>query len=229
MNKEELRIILIVKKLFCLIPKIVNVCKYEQMCVKAGEYFLQGIFAQIFVGLGVECPAQQNHQSCSIFAPTSMRHFDSLLFTIGAILALSGCQAGSIYEQKVSFPAKGWSADSAYVFQFPIADASASYDILYHIRHDLDYPYYNLFIQAELSDSAGNGLVVDKHEMILLDAETGKPLGSGLGGVYSKDFIALARVHFPKPGIYKAKVSQFMREPWLAGIKDFALQVKKSE
>lgn len=158
-----------------------------------------------------------------------MRYFKSLFFAFIAIFAFAGCQLGSIYEQKVSFPAKGWSADSAYIFHFPIEDASASYDIVYHIRHDLDYPYYNLFIQAELSDSAGNGLVVDKYEMILLDAETGKPLGSGLGGVYSKDFIALARVHFPKSGMYKAKVSQFMREPWLSGIKDFALQVKKSE
>jgi gliding motility-associated lipoprotein GldH len=109
-----------------------------------------------------------------------------------------------------------------------VEDTAQPYDIIYRIRYDLDYPYYNLYVKFAVTDSGGKVYYQDRHELVLLDAQTGKPLGTGLGGVYEKEFTAIQKIHLSKKGLYKIKISQYMRLNSLPGIHEFGIRISPS-
>jgi gliding motility-associated lipoprotein GldH len=146
-----------------------------------------------------------------------------------ALAALVGCGPSRVYEQGFPIANKTWSADSTLVFNIDIEDSTKAYDLFYHVRYDLDYPYYNLYVRVQILDSTGKEQYADRHELVLLDPQTGKPLGSGLGGVYSKEFTALQRIHFPTKGVYKVRIGQYMRQTSLPGLHEFGVRLSESE
>ena len=169
----------------------------------------------------------------NIFAPMSTSEarpdfraiwFAAILFWLVAVL--SACDPGRVYEQNIRLPAQGWSKDSVYGFKFRIDDVSQKYNFLYHLRYDLNYPYYNFYIKMSIVDSLNNPLMEDRHEMVLMDPETGKPRGTGLGGVFNQDFTGLTNVRFTKPGLYKFRAVQYMRTSPVPGLQGFGLRVE---
>ena len=153
-----------------------------------------------------------------------------LLFGLLSIAILaSSCQEADIYQDNIDFTTAGWDADSAYVFKVRIDNERSAYDIIYHVRHNLDYPFYNLYIKYTVADSAGNEYLTDRQQVTLLDEQTGKPRGSGLGGIYGKDFMGIQGIRFRNPGLYRFKVMQYMRRDPLPGIVSFGIQVKEQE
>jgi gliding motility-associated lipoprotein GldH len=44
-----------------------------------------------------------------------------------------------------------------------------------------------------------------------MDAKSGKPLGSGSSDTYDLQTLVMDNVRFSKPGIYKLKLTQYMR------------------
>jgi gliding motility-associated lipoprotein GldH len=145
------------------------------------------------------------------------------------VLITSCSGIGSVYEQVVDLPGHTWPEKTQLTFNIPVEDTKKKVDILYHIRYDLDYPYYNLYVKFSLEDSLGQVLYADRHELTLMEPESGRPLGSGIGGVYSKDFTALKAVRFAKTGQYKLKIRQYMRQEVLAGVYAFGVRVKDAE
>lgn len=175
-------------------------------------------------------------EQTNIFAPMSpseaspnfrVLRFFAILFWLVAVL--SACDPGRVYEQNIRLPQQGWSKDSVYGFKFRIDDISQKYNFLYHLRYDLNYPYYNFYIKMTIVDSLNNKLMEDRHEMVLMDPETGKPRGTGLGGVFNQDFTGLTNVKFTRPGLYKFRAVQYMRTSPVPGIQGFGLRVETGE
>ena len=139
------------------------------------------------------------------------------------------CGPSRVYEQDFPLTGDTWQQDSALIYKVQIDDPARAYDLFYHVRYDLDYPYYNLYVKLSVEDSAGTELFGDRHELILMDPQTGKPTGSGLGGVYDKEFTAQQRLRFRKAGVYRVRLAQYMRVATLPGMHEFGIHVAESE
>lgn len=138
-----------------------------------------------------------------------------VLFKISIVvfsLALISCDDKRVFEENNDFAGKVWYVDSLQVFKFKVEDISKPYNLLVNVRNSENYPYYNLFIRYYLQDSTGQEIKSQQTELILMEPTTGKPLGDGLGDIYSHKFEILKNFSFPKTGTYIIKLKQYMRQ-----------------
>lgn len=163
------------------------------------------------------------------FLAKSMMRISAFILLIVLGISFPGCGPSRIFEQDVPLEENVWKENNSLVYTLQVEDPAKAYDLFYNVRYDLDYPYYNLYVRLQVQDTAGHDLMADRHELVLLDPQTGKPLGSGIGGVYDKEFTALQKMHFTQPGTYKVRVSQYMRMAHLPGIHSFGVRVSASE
>ncbi|MEH0156682.1 gliding motility lipoprotein GldH [Limibacter armeniacum] len=159
-----------------------------------------------------------------------------LLFA-AAILMLAACDVNRVKEEYVNYDDGNWYFDSVAVFDFEILDPSQGYNVDYNLRNSLDYPYHNIFLRYELTDSTGNVIKSDSSmEFMLMDAKTGEPFGetaspkgTGIGVTYTHQIPLLENFHFDKPGKYYFKLKQDMRLDTLSGIYGVGFRVEYND
>ncbi len=121
--------------------------------------------------------------------------------------------------------------ESTLTFNFKIDDPKSEHNFFYNIRHNMDYPCYNMYIKYFLEDEQGKILKTNLQDITLFDSKTGKPLGSGLGGTFSHQLAnpELVKFVFPQKGKYIFKIKQYMREKYnpLKGVINIGLRVEK--
>lgn len=138
------------------------------------------------------------------------------------------CDTERVYEQYHDIPENQWFIDSVQTFTFTIEDPSISYNIYYNIRNSVSYPYYNLFVTYYLIDASGKQLSSKLQELILMDTQTGKPLGEGLGDIFDNRVISLTKFKFPQKGAYTFKIKQYMRKDPLPEVMSVGIRVEKA-
>jgi gliding motility-associated lipoprotein GldH len=101
----------------------------------------------------------------------------------------------------------------------------SAYDVYVNIRNRGDYPYQNLwlFLNKTTPDSLQSK---DSIECYLAD-KRGKWLGTGIGSIKEMPVLYKQNVRFNKPGIYRYKIVQGMRDSILKGINDIGMRVEK--
>jgi gliding motility-associated lipoprotein GldH len=133
-----------------------------------------------------------------------------------------------VYEDNVEFEDRAWKLGAPVQLEFSIQDTSIRYNLYLDVRNTIDYPYARLFVNYSLDDEAGKELSKQLLSEYLFDQKTGEPFGSsGLGDIYDHQFIISKDRSFSKPGKYKAKFEQFMRQESLSGILAVGLRVEK--
>lgn len=141
------------------------------------------------------------------------------------------CGTPAVFEKNYDLPNDKWAMEKTLSFNFKIEDINSEYNFFYNIRHNMEYPCYNLYIKYFLEDEQGKILKTNLQDVTLFDAKTGKPLGSGLGGVFSHQLAnpELLKYKFAKKGNYTFKIIQYMREKYnpLKGIQNVGLRVEK--
>ncbi len=130
---------------------------------------------------------------------------------------------------KIDFPSGTWSIDEPTRFDFEIEDTTSKYQLIYLVRNNKDYPYYNLYLTYFLEDDDGGLLDKKLQEIHLMDAKTGEPFGSGFGGVYDHKVLAIPDLKFESPGKYHFSVIHYMRTDSLFGILSFGIQINRIE
>jgi len=157
--------------------------------------------------------------------------FAKCCFFTGVIaLALVSCDSNRVYEDNVEFEDRAWKLGAPVQLEFSIQDTSIRYNLYLDVRNTIDYPYARLFVNYSLNDEAGKELSKQLLSEYLFDQKTGEPFGSsGLGDIYDHQFIISKNRSFSKPGKYKAKFEQFMRQESLSGILAVGLRVEKAE
>lgn len=152
--------------------------------------------------------------------------FSVLLVVIGLLCA--SCNKNRIFEKFEPINEKGWYQDSIVSFTFTIDDETQNYDLSVDVRNKSTYKYCNLYFRYFLYNAKGEKLKSEMPEVFLMDSKTGKPLGSGIGGLYTNNFGILKNYKFPAKGVYKVNLKQYMRDVLLEEIKDIGLKVEKS-
>lgn len=150
-----------------------------------------------------------------------------LCFAVLATLLVS-CDSERVYEENIDFDQPFWTKGNVPEFTFQIEEPAVSYNILINVRNGFDYPFYNLYYQYELMDSIGNTLEKDMLELILFDAKTGEPFGSGLGDLFDHQKPVLEDYHFPESGKYSIAFTHFMRPDTLPLVLSVGARVEKT-
>ncbi|MEQ8239361.1 MAG: gliding motility lipoprotein GldH [Cyclobacteriaceae bacterium] len=144
------------------------------------------------------------------------------------ILGLFACDENRLFEDNYALTENYWHVDSAARFSFEVNDPQQPYDIFINIRNSSAYPYYNLYVKYTLEDSLGKEKFSSLENLILFDAKTGEPKGSGLGDLFDHQFKLMEKYQFPQAGTYSLKYQQFMRIDSLPMVYFVGARVAKS-
>ena len=151
------------------------------------------------------------------------KSFQILMFFLGLIVFAS-CDSRRVYEDYYTTATSGWNKDSVAIFQVPVTDTLAHYNLLVNARNLESYPFSNiwLFVDVISPDSVA---IRDTLEYQLA-YPNGKWTGKGTGGVYENQFVYRTNIFFPHAGNYTFKIQQGMREPVLKGLKDIGIRIE---
>ncbi|QHL89485.1 gliding motility lipoprotein GldH [Nibribacter ruber] len=154
------------------------------------------------------------------------------LLTVVVLLCLSwtlgSCDANRVYEENQDLPNNHWPVKLTPTFTFEITDTTQQYNVFFNVRNTIGYQFYNLYLRHYLVGPDGKQISSALHEMYLMDPKTGEPRGNGAGDIFDHQFRALKSVKFAKPGQYKLKVSQYMRQDPLPSIMAIGVRVEKA-
>lgn len=156
-----------------------------------------------------------------------MRKIIQIFIAIVLLITALSCQPGIVHEEYKGIENRNWHKDSTMVFTIPVKDTLQNYNLLINVRNDVNYKYSNLWLFINIRQPNGQTLN-DKFEITLADP-SGKWLGSGFGGLKTREAVYKSHVYFPVSGNYIITVQQGMREEVLKGISDVGIRVEKVE
>lgn len=160
----------------------------------------------------------------SIHQQKMTRIFIALISTI----LLISCDEHTILKDNYDIPNAKWLIKDTPTFSFEVKDINVSYNVFYNVRNNRNYLYHNLYLTHYLADPRGKIIHQHLDEMVLFDPITGKPSGEGLGDIYDHKVLAFKGFRFPIIGLYKIKVSQYMRQNPLLDVVSVGFSVEKS-
>ncbi len=149
------------------------------------------------------------------------------ILSLLAVLALSSCDPGRVYEKNIKIPDGIWHRDNIVRFELPIEDTIRSYNIYVNVRNTNLYPMSNLYLFITTTAPSGHS-IRDTVELKLAD-EKGKWRGSGLGDIWDLQQPYKKNVRFAQRGVYSFEYEQAMRIEKLPFILDVGLRVETAE
>lgn len=152
-----------------------------------------------------------------------------VVWVAACLLIFSSCDPARIYEQNIDLAEGNWAVENVPVFEFDIQDTTQQYDVYFNVRYNLQYNFYNLYMQHQLIGPDSAVLSSQLHELLLMDPKTGKPLGKGFSDTYDLQARAIKGITFPKAGTYRLKLTQYMRQDPLPAILSVGIRVAKAD
>ncbi|MCS7018245.1 MAG: gliding motility lipoprotein GldH [Cytophagales bacterium] len=144
---------------------------------------------------------------------------------IACFTALLAC-SDAVFKQKQDLPQSQWLRNQPLTFRFEIKDHIPAYQISCAVRYSPAYPFYNLYLQSELKDEAGNSLQKTLKEGNLFEPETGEPLGNGIGDWYEQEWVLVPSYRFAANGKYELSIGQYMRPDTLPAIASVSIVIR---
>src|SRR5687768_13275673 len=142
------------------------------------------------------------------------------------LLLIFGCDPARVFEENKKIDNNEWDQNSSLVFQVPITDTTAHYNVYVNIRNAGFYRFSNLYLFINTVFPGGQ-LQRDTLECILA-APDGRWLGEGLGDIWDNRILFKPGVQFPQPGEYRFELIQAMRTNPLPGIMDAGIRIEKA-
>ena len=145
------------------------------------------------------------------------------IFCLCILFSLLGCDRNRIFEKHIDLKGN-WPQESSHLFEFDIIDSKIPYQITGMVRNKNSYAFNNLYVKYELfyEDSL---IKTDLTEVILFEPKTGKPLGTGMGSTFDRNFDFIQSHTFEVSGHYSMKLTQFMRLDTLQDVDQIGVRV----
>lgn len=145
-----------------------------------------------------------------------------ILFIAIAWISFTTCSTHTVFSGFYPMKSGEWHMDTAVCFDYTIADASASYNMILYVRHTERYPYQNMWLFVE------NTGQTDTIEFYLAD-DRGRWLGDQHHGFIEMPVLLEDAKQFPDTGVYHLSVRHGMRDEVLQGITDIGLEINRNE
>ena len=159
-----------------------------------------------------------------IFQSGSRRSFLALM-TI-SLLVIS-CRQIDVYEKNTPIPHYKWQHNYTVNGSFIITDTSSLYNMYIVLRHTDAYKYNNIWLNIGLQQPADT-MFFQNINLTLANDATGWE-GSGMNDIWEVRKLLNDRPKkFKKPGEYKFKISQIMRDNPLPDVMSAGMRVQKA-
>ena len=153
--------------------------------------------------------------------------FRTLSAFLLAIILLTGCRPGRIYEEYHKFDKYTWERFDKVKFEIPVEEAGAEGDIVFTIRHITQYPYPNLPVNIILTTPSGEERILEKD--IRLKDENDRFTGSVAGDLWDVEVTLWPGFYFHEAGTYAVEFENLIPKMGIPGLVDIGLYVKKRE
>ena len=154
---------------------------------------------------------------------TNLKQRSSVVLLL-ALLLLTACTRGVVYNDFVAFSAEGWESYDSQ--EFAITLPADSYEVNLFVRHGSTYQYGNLWLFVD-HISPDNVLTTDTVNITLADSY-GNWVGRGWGNSRQVE-VNIAHKLPLDSGTHIIKINQAMREHKLRGIDNIGVSVTRSE
>ncbi len=150
-----------------------------------------------------------------------------LIILVLAVITLSSCNKGKIYEKRQHFENYTWNRFKPLFFEVAVVDTKSEYNVYLTLRHITQYPYDNLKINLTLYAPSGEERTT-MHTFLIKDKE-GKFLGSGAGDLWDVKLLVKSNYYFNQEGTYKFQIDNLMDYFDIVGLVDMGLIVEKAK
>ena len=129
-------------------------------------------------------------------------------------------------EKNVSIPNQEWSSTFKPEIEFEISDTTCLYNIYLVLRHTDAYRYKNIWMNI-YTLVPGDTLLKQRLDLLLAADDKGW-LGSGMDDIFEHRVrITSEPQKLVKPGLYKFRIEQIMREEPLQYVMNVGIRVEK--
>ena len=146
--------------------------------------------------------------------------FASLLVFVSFI----ACGTIDVFEKNVNIPNHEWSNSFRPEIAFEISDTTSLYNIYIVLRHTDAYRYKNIYMNI-YTQVPGDTIRKARVDLQLATDDKGW-LGSGMDDIFEHR-ILISKGTFSKPGLYKYRLEQIMREEPLQHVMNVGIRVEK--
>lgn len=121
-----------------------------------------------------------------------------------------------------------WDKKAEQKFDFKIKDAQNPKNIIFVVRNNNEYPYSNIRLFVNFSDSKTKRKITDTLNYNLA-LPNGEWLGKGFGDTKEILFQYKVNYKFPANGDYSIGITQAMRTDKLKGIEDIGVKIETAK
>ena len=139
---------------------------------------------------------------------------------------ISACETIDVFEKNVSIPHHEWNSSFKPEIAFEITDTTSLYNIYVVLRHTDAYRYKNIWMNIH-TQVPGDTLLKQRLDLVLAADDKGW-LGSGMDDIFEHRIrITSAPQKLSKPGLYRFRIEQIMREDPLQNVMNVGIRVEK--
>lgn len=139
---------------------------------------------------------------------------------------ISGCETIDVFEKNVSIPNHEWNSSLKPEISFEISDTTSLYNIYVVLRHTDAYRYKNIWMNIH-TQVPGDTLLKQRLDLVLAADDKGW-LGSGMDDIFEHRIrITSTPQKLSKPGLYRFRIEQIMREDPLQYVMNVGIRVEK--
>ncbi|MBO9573465.1 MAG: gliding motility lipoprotein GldH [Chitinophagaceae bacterium] len=156
------------------------------------------------------------------------KHFIRDLYIFFILSGIVSCGTVDVFEKNISIPDHQWASSFKPEISFEITDTASLYNIYVVLRHTEAYRYKNIWLNAYIQ-MPGDTLQKQRLDLQLADDDKGW-LGSGMDDIFEhRILITHSPQQFRKPGIYKFRLENIMREDPLQYVMNVGIRVEKAK
>lgn len=149
-----------------------------------------------------------------------------IFLVITTAFFIISCNSKEIYTH--SYTMEGvWTYADSLVFEYEIQDTMSPYNLVLAVKHSIDFPYENTYIQA--STVFPDGHRVTNPVSLELADDHGQWVGNCSGSFCNAEIELASNAYFKASGKYKLVFSQFSRIDSLKGIEAIKFTINQSD